>query len=183
MKPVAALIKHFKKRIYLGWREDFYAFHNDGAEVEFAPVTVDIGAYGPASVEDIDGDGDFDFISGTIAGALIIDCKLAKGTKIPWSTYRGNYRRTGYYGDNKVVTGAEKICIIPPPIDTNIFRPLRVKHDPEYDLTILYIGSLHPKRLPFVEIFKALKRIQKERIRVRLIVFVLWLMVSGLVEE
>ncbi len=90
---------------------DFYAFHNDGAEVEFAPVTVDIGAYGPASVEDIDGDGDFDFISGTIAGALIIDCKLAKGTKIPWSTYRGNYRRTGYYGDNKVVTGAEEITV------------------------------------------------------------------------
>ncbi len=92
---------------------DFYAFHNDGTEVEFAPVTVDISAYGPSSVEDIDGDGDFDFISGTIAGALIIDCKLDKGTKIPWSTYRGNYRRTGYYGDNKVLTDAEDLTVIP----------------------------------------------------------------------
>ena len=92
---------------------DFYAFHNDGTEVAFAPVTVDIGAYGPSSVEDIDGDGDFDFISGTIAGALIIDCKLTKGSKIPWSTYRGNYKRTGYYGDNKVITDAEDFTIIP----------------------------------------------------------------------
>ena len=92
---------------------DFYAFHNDGTEVEFAPVTVDIAAYGPASVEDIDGDGDFDFISGIAAGALIIDCKLPKGTKIPWSTYRGNYRRTGYYGDNEVVTDAENLTITP----------------------------------------------------------------------
>lgn len=104
---------------------DFYAFHNDGTEVEFAPVTVNIGAYGPASVEDIDGDGDFDFISGTIAGALIIDCKLTKGTKIPWSTYRGNYRRTGYYGDNKVITDAEKITVTPanPVLNQNYPNP------------------------------------------------------------
>ncbi|MCD6176454.1 MAG: T9SS type A sorting domain-containing protein [Candidatus Cloacimonetes bacterium] len=104
---------------------DFYAFHNDGTEVEFAPVTVDISAYGPSSVEDIDGDGDFDFISGTIAGALIIDCKLTKGTKIPWSTYRGNYRRTGYYGDNKVVTDAEDLAIIPanPVLNQNYPNP------------------------------------------------------------
>ncbi len=104
---------------------DFYAFHNDGTEVEFAPVTVDISAYGPASVEDIDGDGDFDFISGIIAGAIIIDCKLDKGTKIPWSTYRGNYRRTGYYGDNKVVTDAEDITVMPanPVLNQNYPNP------------------------------------------------------------
>jgi len=104
---------------------DFYAFHNDGSEVEFAPVTVDIGAYGPSSVEDIDGDGDFDFISGTIAGALIIDCKLAKGSKIPWSTYRGNYRRTGYYGDNKVVTDVDDFTVIPanPVLNQNYPNP------------------------------------------------------------
>jgi hypothetical protein len=99
-------------------QNDFYAFN-------FAPVTVNIGAYGPASVEDIDGDGDFDFISGTIAGALIIDCKLPKGHKIPWSTYRGNYQRTGFYGDNKVVTDAEDIIVIPknPVLNQNYPNP------------------------------------------------------------
>jgi hypothetical protein len=104
---------------------DFYAFHNDGTEVEFAPVIVDISAYGPSSVEDIDGDGDFDFISGTIAGALIIDCKLTKGTKIPWSTYRGNYRRTGYYGDNEVLTDVEDLTVTPtnPVLNQNYPNP------------------------------------------------------------
>ncbi|MDP8269159.1 MAG: C25 family cysteine peptidase [Candidatus Tenebribacter davisii] len=106
-------------------QNDFYAFNLDGTEVDFAPVTVNIGAYGPASVEDIDGDGDFDFISGTIAGALIIDCKLPKGHKIPWSTYRGNYQRTGFYGDNKVVTDAEDIIVIPknPVLNQNYPNP------------------------------------------------------------
>jgi len=128
---------------------DFYAYHNDGTEVDFAPVTVDIGAYGPSSVEDIDGDGDFDFISGTIAGALIIDCKLPKGSKIPWHTYRGNYRRTGYYGDNKVVTDAEDLAVIPtrPVLNQNYpnpFNPLtnisfNLSNESKVDLNIYNI--------------------------------------------
>ena len=150
---------------------DFYAFHNDGTEVEFAPVTVDINAYGPSSVEDIDGDGDFDFISGTVAGALIIDCKLTKGTKIPWSTYRGNYRRTGYYGDNKVVTDADDLTIIPanPVLNQNYpnpFNPLTnisfsLPADSKVDLNIYNIRGQKVRQLVNAEFrVKGLQNIQ-----------------------
>lgn len=150
---------------------DFYAFHNDGTEVEFAPVTVDISAYGPASVEDIDGDGDFDFISGTIAGALIIDCKLPKGTKIPWSTYRGNYRRTGYYGDNKVVTDVEDITVTPanPVLNQNYPNPFNpvtnisfsLPQDSKVDLNIYNIRGQKVRVLANAEFrTKGLQNIQ-----------------------
>ena len=150
---------------------DFYAFHNDGTEVEFAPVTVDIGAYGPSSVEDIDGDGDFDFISGTIAGALIIDCKLPKGTKIPWSTYRGNYRRTGYYGDNKVVTDVEDITVTPanPVLNQNYpnpFNPITnisfsLPQDSKVDLNIYNIRGQKVRILASAEFrTKGLQNVQ-----------------------
>lgn len=128
---------------------DLYAFHHDGTEVDFAPVSVGLGAYGPSGVEDIDGDGDFDFISGTISGALIIDCKLPKGSKIPWTTYRGNYQRTGYFGDNKVVTEVEDLAIVPiePVLNQNYpnpFNPLtnisfNLSADSKVDLNVYNI--------------------------------------------
>ena len=150
---------------------DFYAFHNDGAEVEFAPVTVDINAYGPSSVEDIDGDGDFDFISGTIAGALIIDCKLTKGNKIPWSTYRGNYRRTGFYGDNIVLTNADDITVMPanPVLNQNYPNPFNpvtnisfsLPQDSKVDLNIFNIRGQKVRVLANAEFrTKGLQNIQ-----------------------
>ncbi|MCK4312898.1 MAG: hypothetical protein KAW88_09210, partial [Candidatus Cloacimonetes bacterium] len=88
---------------------DLYVYHSDGTEVEFAPVPVGLIGNTPSSIEDIDWDGDFDIISGITVGAFIIDCKLPKGTKTPWKTYRGNYKRTGFYGDNELVTSADEI--------------------------------------------------------------------------
>ncbi|MCF7858586.1 MAG: T9SS type A sorting domain-containing protein [Candidatus Cloacimonetes bacterium] len=115
---------------------DMYAFHQDGTELEFAPVTVAIGCYGPASVEDIDADGDFDFVSGISSGVLIIDCKLPKGTKIPWSTYRGNYRRTGYYGDNVVLTEADPVheLLTVPILEQNYPNPFNPRTNISFSL-------------------------------------------------
>jgi hypothetical protein len=84
-------------------------YHNDGTEVDFAPVPVGLIGNTPSSIEDIDWDGDFDIVSGITVGAFIIDCKLPKGTKTPWKTYRGNYNRTGFYGDNELITSADEI--------------------------------------------------------------------------
>jgi Peptidase family C25/Propeptide_C25 len=94
---------------------DLYVFNPDGTEVEFAPVPVCLIGNTPASIEDIDLDGDFDIISGLSTGAFVIDIKLPKGLKTPWKTYRGNYKRTGYYGDNELFTHAGEVI---PTIDS-----------------------------------------------------------------
>ena len=86
---------------------NFHAYHNDGSEVDFAPVPVYLCGNTPATIGDIDYDGDFDIIAGASNSVIIIDSKLPKGEKIPWHTYRGNYRRTGFYGDNILITEAE----------------------------------------------------------------------------
>jgi len=86
---------------------NFYAYHADGSEVAFAPVPVNLSGNTPATIGDIDYDGDFDIIAGASNSVLIIDSKLPKGEKIPWHTYRGNYQRTGFYGDNILITEAE----------------------------------------------------------------------------
>ncbi len=87
---------------------DLYVYHSDGSEVDFAPVPIGLIGNTPASLEDIDGDGDFDIISGITTGAFIIDCKLPKGLKTPWKTYRGNLLRTGFYGDNELFTSIDE---------------------------------------------------------------------------
>lgn len=87
---------------------DLYVYHNDGLEVDFAPVPIGFVGNTPASLEDIDRDGDFDIISGFTTAIFIIDCKLPKGLKTPWKTYRGNMLRTGFYGDNELFTSAEE---------------------------------------------------------------------------
>ena len=88
---------------------DLYVYHNDGTEVAFAPVPLGLIGNTPASIEDIDNDGDYEIVSGLSTGAFIIDSKLPKGLKTPWKTYRGNYKRTGYYGDNELVTDAGEV--------------------------------------------------------------------------
>ncbi len=83
---------------------DFYAYHSDGTEIEFSPVPIGITGNIPATVGDIDSDGDFDIVSGSSNEIFIIDAKLPKGTQTPWATYRGNYKRTGFYGDNELTS-------------------------------------------------------------------------------
>ncbi len=81
---------------------NFYAFDRAGNEL----ISVPVGLSGntPASLEDIDNDGDFEIVCGVSTGVVIIDYKMQKGSKIPWSTYRGNLQRTGFYNDNILYT-------------------------------------------------------------------------------
>jgi outer membrane protein assembly factor BamB len=83
---------------------DLYCFTPAAETLPFTPVPMNISGNIPASLEDIDNDGDFEFVSANSDGLFVIDCKLPKGDKIPWNTYRGNYQRTGYYGDNTLLT-------------------------------------------------------------------------------
>ncbi len=90
---------------------NLYAFHKDGSEVDFAPVPVNLIGNTPSTIDDIDADGDFDIVTGISTGAIIIDCKLPKGNRTSWKTYRGNYKRTGYYGDNQLFTAADDLAV------------------------------------------------------------------------
>ncbi len=84
---------------------NLYAYNPDGTAIGFSPVPVQLGGNTPGTVIDLDGDNDLEFMCGNASGVVIIDCKMQTGTKMPWYTYRGNLRRTGFYPDSP--TGTE----------------------------------------------------------------------------
>ena len=90
-----------------------YAFESDASIMPFTPVPMYLLGNSPTSLEDIDGDGDFEIFSTTANGVYALDCKFPKGSKIPWNTYRGNYRRTGAYADNTLSTSVDENIITP----------------------------------------------------------------------
>ena len=90
---------------------DLYIFNTDGSQIGFSPISVGLVGNIPASVEDVDEDGDFEIVSGSSNKIIVIDSKLSKGNKIPWHTYRGNYKRTGFYGDNEIFTESDENVI------------------------------------------------------------------------
>ncbi len=83
---------------------NLYAFNPDGTSAGFSPVPVQLGGNTPGTIMDLDDDGDVEFICGNASGVVILDCKMQSGTKMPWYTYRGNLRRTGYYRDSPTAT-------------------------------------------------------------------------------
>jgi hypothetical protein len=115
--------------ICLTSQNDLYAYHADGQEIAFAPVPVGQSGNVPVTLEDIDGDGDFEVVSGISNGAFVIDIKLPKGDKIPWNTYRGNYRRTGNYQHNTLVTSADPT--LPPVVPAQLYQNFPNPFNPE----------------------------------------------------
>jgi len=96
-----------------------YAYHASGAEFDFSPVPVNLSGSTPASIDDLDMDQDYEIVSGASRGIFILDIKLRKGNDIPWRTYRGNYQRTAYFGDNNVLDSDETIT---PDVMTKLFQ-------------------------------------------------------------
>jgi glycosyltransferase involved in cell wall biosynthesis len=73
----------------------------------------------------------------------------------------------------KKIVNNERLWLVPPPIDTNIFKPIlsdRCSANKPSQLSVLYIGSLHPMRFPVVDVLVALKRIQETGLGVTLTV-------------
>ena len=62
----------------------------------------------------------------------------------------------------------EKLYLIPPPIDTDLYKPLTGIESSDDRPSILYMGSLHPSRFPLIEIFRAFKRLHEEGLEVNL---------------
>jgi len=89
-----------------------YVYNNDGTEIDFSPVPINYNSNYPASIADLDNDLDYEIVFSTSNRVIVIDSKLRKGADAPWSTYRGNLCRTGYYGDNSL-TDNEVAEVVP----------------------------------------------------------------------
>jgi len=95
--------------------EKLYIVATDGSVLEEYPTPPTGAIYSSAAVDDLDEDGDLEIVLGTPSGLSIWDYKSSAGSHRPWSMYRGNYRRTGYFGDNMVtdVVGSPELQTLP----------------------------------------------------------------------
>jgi len=76
-----------------------YALNDEGATVPSFPLTLSAGSQCTPAIINLDDDGDLEILVGTMAGLDVIDYKLNGGCNVCWNTFRGNLRRTGFYGD------------------------------------------------------------------------------------
>jgi len=76
-----------------------YALNAAGASPPNFPFTLSSGSQCPPAIINLDDDGDLEILVGTMSGLDVIDYKLNGGCNICWNTFRGNLRRTGFYGD------------------------------------------------------------------------------------
>jgi outer membrane protein assembly factor BamB len=86
--------------------EKLYIIAGDGSLLEEYPTPPTGAIYSSAAVDDLDEDGDLEIVLGTPSGISIWDYKRTAGSQMPWPMYRGNYRRTGYFGDNMATSVA-----------------------------------------------------------------------------
>jgi hypothetical protein len=80
--------------------ERLYMVSGDGSLLEDYPTPETGAIYSSPSVGYLDEDGDLEVIMGTPSGLSVWDYKIASPDSGPWTMYRGNCHRTGYYGDN-----------------------------------------------------------------------------------
>ncbi|MCF7912890.1 MAG: T9SS type A sorting domain-containing protein [Candidatus Cloacimonetes bacterium] len=88
--------------IWFAATNTLFVYNNDGTEIDFSPVPVNYNDNFPASIADLDNDLDYEIVFSTSNRVIVIDSKLRKGSEAPWSTFRGNLCRTGFYGDNQL---------------------------------------------------------------------------------
>jgi len=84
---------------------DLFAYEADGTIIPITPLYINLSNSTPATAGDIDLDGDLELISGLNNGVLIIDSKYPAVDDNPWTMYRGNRKRTGFYDDAPYVSG------------------------------------------------------------------------------
>jgi hypothetical protein len=88
--------------------EELLMVSGDGSLLEAYPTPETGAIYSSSAIGHLDGDEDLEIILGTPSGLSVWDYKETAGTLGPWTMYRGNCRRTGYYGDNPA-TGADPL--------------------------------------------------------------------------
>ena len=72
------------------------AYHLDGTDVNYFPITGDFSYASSPQILDFDGDGDLELFAGSTVGLEVFDIKTQGTNEGYWSTHRGNQSRTGY---------------------------------------------------------------------------------------
>jgi hypothetical protein len=99
--------------IWFSSNNTLFVYNNDGSELDFSPVPLNYNDNFPASIADLDNDLDYEIVLSTGNRIVVIDSKLRKGNLAPWSTYRGNLQRTGFYNDNQLSDSYPNEVIVP----------------------------------------------------------------------
>ena len=82
--------------------ERLHMVSGDGSLLEEYPTPETGPVYSSPCVGFLDGDDDLEIVLGTPSGLSVWDYKTASRGSGSWTMYRGNPRRTGYYGDQGV---------------------------------------------------------------------------------
>ncbi len=100
-----------------------YGFDKKGQYIDALPFPINRSAISPATIADIDNDGDLEIIFATSTGITVIDYKLAHGHKLPWTTYRANIQRTGFYGEDESLSVQDQDIPIVTTLNQNYPNP------------------------------------------------------------
>ncbi len=88
---------------------EIHGFNSDGTKADLLPAPLHYAPSSPMFIADLDGDGDLEIGFGRSNGVSCIDYKIPSGEKMPWSAYRGNFRRTGNFSDNTLIINIPEI--------------------------------------------------------------------------
>ncbi len=116
-----------------------YAFNHQGEIINYFPYPVGRSIEAPASIADIDKDGDLDIIISTSSGVTVIDYKNRYKSIKPWTTYRANLQRTGFYGEDHTLE-IEEINV---PIVTNLKQNYPNPFNPETKIDFALSKNSH----------------------------------------
>ena len=81
------------------WGE-IHIFHHEGSIYNNFPSSIGDSILTSPTLGDLDNDGDYEIIIGTINNLQVIDIQEQKGNRYSWNSYRSNNYRSGYFNSD-----------------------------------------------------------------------------------
>jgi len=97
-----------------------YGFRADGSALDGFPLELPGRVRGAPTIADLDQDGNPEIIVANDYSLVAVDIKTTQGNlNTGWPTYRGNYRRTGYYSGSATNLANQR----PHPVTLHVSQP------------------------------------------------------------